>query len=156
MGSGKKSQFFRANAGAVICNGQGLILSLERSDVPGAWQLPQGGMHKGEAPLETVMREIEEETGLAAAALTCLGEHPELLVYELPEDKRTPKTGRGQVQYWFYFLTDALEPCLGKEFRAYEWLSFAALVERVVAFRQPLYHKLAGYFDSTISPTLNR
>ncbi len=152
---GKKSQFFRANTGAVICNRQGLILSLERSDMPDAWQLPQGGMDKGETPRETVMREIEEETGLSADALSYLGAYPELLAYELPAAMRTGKTGRGQVQYWFYFLTDAPEPELGKEFRAYQWLPFDALVERVVEFRQPLYQKLAEHFASVISPALN-
>ncbi len=152
---GKKSQFFRANAGAVICNGQGLILALERSDVPGAWQLPQGGMDKGEAPGETVMREVEEETGLSADVLTALGAHPELLAYELPEAMRTGKTGRGQVQYWFYFVTDVSKPRLGKEFGNYEWLPFADLVERVVEFRKPLYRKLADHFDSVVSSKLN-
>lgn len=39
------------------------------------WDLPKGGMAAGESPLETALRETEEETGLAldAVALTDLG-----------------------------------------------------------------------------------
>ena len=30
-----------------------------------AWQMPQGGIDKGEEPLGTALRELEEETGIA-------------------------------------------------------------------------------------------
>ena len=150
----QKSQFFRANAGAVICNREGLILALERADVPGAWQLPQGGMDKGEEPRATVLREVQEETGITSSAMTCVGTYPELLSYELPVDMRSKKTGRGQVQYWFYFVADDPELTLGNEFRAYEWTTFDKLVEQVIGFRQPLYRKLAKHFAEHIAPVL--
>jgi predicted NUDIX family NTP pyrophosphohydrolase len=31
----------------------------------GAWTIPKGGIHDGEAPLQTAIREFEEETGFA-------------------------------------------------------------------------------------------
>ncbi len=37
-------EYFRAGAGAVVINREGLVLALERADIPGAWQLPQGGL----------------------------------------------------------------------------------------------------------------
>jgi 8-oxo-dGTP diphosphatase len=35
-----------------------------RSDFPGTWSLPGGGVDHGEHPVDTVMREFIEETGL--------------------------------------------------------------------------------------------
>jgi hypothetical protein len=34
------AQYFRAGVGAAIINRGGLVLALERADIPGAWQLP--------------------------------------------------------------------------------------------------------------------
>lgn len=42
-----------------------LVRSSRHSDFPGAWSLPGGGVDHGEHPLETVVREFGEETGLA-------------------------------------------------------------------------------------------
>ena len=147
-------QFFRANAGAVICDSDGLILALERSDVPGAWQLPQGGLDTDEEPYDAVLREVAEETGLNVSELEALGHYPELLAYELPHEARSGKTGRGQVQYWFYFVTAQKTLNLGKEFRDHRWTEFSTLVELVVSFRQPLYRKLADHFAAHVRPRL--
>ena len=62
-------QTFRANVGAIIINGAGLVLALERKEIPGSWQCPQGGLDEGEEPLEAVRREILEETGIKASSL---------------------------------------------------------------------------------------
>jgi putative (di)nucleoside polyphosphate hydrolase len=145
-----QSQFFRAGAGAVIIDRQGLVLALERADAPGAWQLPQGGLDPGEEPLAAGRREAEEETGLAAAGLELLDTFPEPLAYELPPGFRSQRTGRGQVQYWFLFrhhgATDAIDVAAGGEFRAWRWLAFAELIAITSPFRQPLYRRLAARF----------
>jgi len=41
------SQTFRAGVGAIILNTSGQVLALERKDIPGVWQLPQGGLEVG-------------------------------------------------------------------------------------------------------------
>ena len=102
---GKPSRYFRAGVGAVVLDPRGRVLVLERADVPGAWQFPQGGLDAGETPLEAARREAEEETGIPAKALRLVGQYPDLLAYELPEAAQSPRTGIGQVQYWFYFET---------------------------------------------------
>ena len=95
---------FRAGAGAAIVDREGRVLAFDRADVDGpAWQLPQGGLERGESPERAVWREVEEETGLTAARLELLGSLPEPLAYELPEAMRSARTGRGQVIYWFFF-----------------------------------------------------
>jgi 8-oxo-dGTP pyrophosphatase MutT (NUDIX family) len=44
--------------------GVALVRASDRSDVPGTWFLPGGGVEHGEHPEATVVREFEEETGL--------------------------------------------------------------------------------------------
>ena len=146
---GRPDRYFRAGVGAVIFNARRQVLVLERTDVPGAWQFPQGGLDKGEAPVEGARREAEEETGIPAKALRLVGRYPDLLAYELPERAQTKRTGLGQVQYWFYFETRAvdvpLEALPPGEFRAARWVSFERAVAGSVAFRAALYKKLRMY-----------
>jgi hypothetical protein len=49
------TQYFRTGAGAVIANAAGFVLAFERADIPGAWQLPQGGLEAGEEPLQAIL-----------------------------------------------------------------------------------------------------
>lgn len=144
------SQYFRASVGAVIVNADGEALACERSGVAGAWQLPQGGLQAGEEPLDAVMREIHEETGIDARDLTLLGEHPQLLSYELPFEMRSAKTGRGQTQRWFLFRFDGdangIELPAGGEFDAWRWMPLGQLAEETVPFRRQMYRLLAAEF----------
>ena len=48
----RPARYFRAGVGAVVLEPNGRVLVLERSDVPGAWQFPQGGLDDGETPPE--------------------------------------------------------------------------------------------------------
>lgn len=51
-------------ATAVVEDGQGRVLLVRHSYVSG-WQLPGGGVNAGEPPEHAVIRELEEEIGLA-------------------------------------------------------------------------------------------
>jgi putative (di)nucleoside polyphosphate hydrolase len=149
--SERPSQTFRAGVGAIIFNAHGDVLALERSDVKGAWQLPQGGIEWGETPDEAVTREIEEETGIPARLLTRRQRLDGLHAYELPERLRSNKTGRGQVQYWFRFRFTGTDQDIrlagrpthgGGEFMQFRWMPFASVVDSVVDFKKPVYHAL--------------
>jgi putative (di)nucleoside polyphosphate hydrolase len=149
---------FRAGAGAVILDGEGRVLAFDRADVDGpAWQLPQGGLERGESPERAVWREVEEETGLDARRLALIGRLPEPLAYELPESMRSSRTGRGQVIYWFFFrLTDAAPPPRPPrgEFRACRPMGFDELVSAAIDFRKPIYRRLQQHFEAEIRPRL--
>lgn len=152
-------QTFRAGAGAVIVDGSGRILAFDRADVPGpAWQLPQGGLERGEDPQHAAFREVFEETGIPREQLELLGRFPEPLAYELPEPMRSKKTGRGQVGYWFFFRLAGpdVEPRLPEqgEFRAWRAMDFAELLEATADFRKPVVRRLAQHFEAEIRPRL--
>ena len=145
-----RTQSFRAGVGAVILNEDGLVLGLERRDIPGAWQLPQGGLEGNETLLEAIQREVREETGIEADDLELLSTTPRWLAYELPEGARTKKIGRGQVQRWFLFQYTGLDEAITlgdkKEFRAWTWISMDELTSKVVSFKQSVYRELIDYF----------
>jgi putative (di)nucleoside polyphosphate hydrolase len=151
----RPQQYFRAGVGAVITNGRGLVLVFERRGMPGAWQFPQGGMERDERPVETAWREIAEETGLTKRSLRLRARCPDLLAYELPPRARSPKTGRGQVQYWFLFRLEPPEaiapPPQASEFGRHRWVSFDTAVARVVWFKRPIYRVLRDRFGKRVS-----
>lgn len=49
------------------------------------WEVPSGGLEKGETPLEAAKRELEEEVGLIAKKWTPLGKyHPLTMILKAP------------------------------------------------------------------------
>jgi putative (di)nucleoside polyphosphate hydrolase len=143
-------EFFRANVGAVITRSDGRVLALRRADVKAeSWQLPQGGMDRGEEPQEALEREIHEETGLGPGDYRIVAESRGWLAYELPAEFRSLKVGRGQVQKWFHcrlIADDRKVSPDGIEFDATTWLTPRELADRVIAFRRPVYEQLIDEF----------
>ena len=140
-------QYFRAGVGMVVTDGERKVLAIERRDLANAWQLPQGGLEAGEEPEEAALRELQEETGLAPSDVELIGSLPGWLAYELPREYRSEKTGRGQVQKWFLFRMrtgrSPSETFSSPEANRVRWTTLSELVERAVAFRQPVYRQLA-------------
>jgi putative (di)nucleoside polyphosphate hydrolase len=144
------AQTFRAGVGAMIVDRKRRVLLLERRDIPGSWQMVQGGIDQGEEPEDCAIREIEEETGIESTDLRKIGAVDRLLAYELPVHLRNGKTGRGQVLYWFIFRFTGSDANItlgdGKEFIAWKWATIDEAVDRVVDFKKPVYRELADYY----------
>ena len=111
------------------------------------WQLPQGGLERGERPLEAAWRELAEETGLGPDEVELVVEHPDWVMSEWPADVAGDGARLGQVHRWFIFrmLDDDTEPEPdGREFAAWQWVEPVWLIDQVVAFRRPGYERVLG------------
>jgi putative (di)nucleoside polyphosphate hydrolase len=151
---------FRANVGLAVLNDRGEVLAVERSDSPGAWQLPQGGIDPEESPEQAAWRELEEETGLRKKDVRLLGVMPDWVVYELPLEWRRKKTGWGQAQKWFVFRLALAPHSLfqvgplpeGQENRAQDFKPFAEIAATIPAFRREVYAKLGSFLARFETP----
>src|SRR3954469_75787 len=143
---------YRRCVGAVLFNRDGLVLVARRADLPnaegspGGWQLPQGGIDKGEDPRVAIFRELEEEGGTARAEI--IAEHPDWLTYDLPAALVGKALGgkyRGQKQRWFAlrFLGEDSDIRLDldphPEFDAWRWARLEELPALAVAFKRAIY-----------------
>lgn len=137
---------FRAGVVTVIRRGDGLVLAFERSDVSGQWQLPQGGIERGETARQAAWRELHEETGLGSRDVRLVDEYDGWTVYQWP--KRLRRGERlGQAHRWFFFepLADDIAPEPdGSEFSDWKWMTPTSLIERVVDFRRDPYRQVLG------------
>jgi putative (di)nucleoside polyphosphate hydrolase len=137
-------------AGVVIVirhPGDDLVMAFERTDVPGAWQLPQGGLDVGESAHDAAWREMAEETGLTADDVELTSWREDWLGYRLPEGLRKGSKFIGQTQQWFTFTArsaDVVARPDQHEFKAWKWISPTELADHVVEFRQPSYRSGLG------------
>jgi 8-oxo-dGTP diphosphatase len=62
--------------GAVVTDGHGRLLLIQRGHEPGAglWSLPGGRVEPGETDVEALVREMEEETGLTVEPGRLIGQ----------------------------------------------------------------------------------
>lgn len=147
---------YRSCAGGVIFDRRGRLLVFERSDRPGQWQFPQGGLDAGEGEREAATREVWEETGLKAPTIAFVSTLRERLRYSVPPGTWLEKKGfRGQQMAWslFFFESDTEDPgqfCnldgLGgerAEFKAVRWAYWAEVVETIAGFKRPIYERLS-------------
>src|SRR5687768_12839949 len=89
----------RPAVAAILQDRSGRILICERSDSPGAWQFPQGGIEAGENPVVALVREVFEEIALPRNAYS-ISEVRGPYRYLFPAGM-TKKGFRGQAHHYF-------------------------------------------------------
>ena len=77
---------YRPAVGIMLLNPAGKVFVARRIDMPRmpAWQMPQGGIDKGENPRQAALRELKEEIGTDKVEI--LGESRMWLKYDLPAE----------------------------------------------------------------------
>ncbi|MCC2112188.1 MAG: RNA pyrophosphohydrolase, partial [Hyphomicrobiales bacterium] len=101
---------YRPCVGAAVFNKSGRVFigrrfaDEEHTDDIHAWQMPQGGIDKGEDPRAAAIRELYEETSIRSVQV--IGETPGWLRYDIPREvvgRAWKGKYRGQEQKWFAF-----------------------------------------------------
>jgi len=156
---------YRPCVGVMILNKAGLVWAGRRiaegnseyDGSPQLWQMPQGGIDKGEDPRDAAYRELYEETGMKT--VTLLAEAPEWINYDLPAHLigiGLRGKYRGQTQRWFAFRFEgdeseiAINPPPGghaAEFDAWEWKRMQDLPGLIVPFKRAVYDEVVAQFQ---------
>ena len=139
----------RIGVGIVLLNHENNIFVGKRIDNPKKfWQMPQGGVDKGEDYLTAAYRELEEETSIKNVDL--IKELDGLISYELPKNLLGmiwKGKYRGQEQKWFVmrFLGQDSEINIktkNPEFCEWKWIDLENITDLVVDFKLHVYENV--------------
>lgn len=136
----KKYQFTKFNAAAfgIVLNEHNEVLLCHRRDKD-LWNLPGGALESGEAPWETVVRELKEETGLEVSIDKFVG------VYS------TLATSTGDNQLTFTYLCKIIGGALKKTDESNEVRYFSHDELPAATFVKNVEH-IKDYFSATGFP----
>jgi len=139
----------RSGVGVIILNNKNEVFVGKRKDNPiDKWQMPQGGIDKGEDYLSAMKRELYEETSIKN--IEVLTEIKGFFEYELPNNLIGiiwKGKFRGQKQKWFItkFLGSDNEINVNTEqpeFIDWKWIEPKQLPDVIVNFKKNLYINL--------------
>ena len=148
---------YRPNVGLALFHKNGLVFVAKRiaTDGPYQWQMPQGGVDRGEAPADAALRELEEEIGVRAEHVDLLEETTDWLHYDFPIDVRTKMKPRGrylgQRQKWYAFRFKGRDADIRldlhtPEFVDWRWAPLQSTPGLVIPFKRPVYEEVAQRF----------
>ena len=148
----------REGVGIILLNEKNKIFVGKRIDNPNDyWQMPQGGIDKGEDNYKAALRELEEETGIKNVSL--IKEINGFVSYNLPNNLLGiiwKGKYKGQRQKWFImkFTGKESEINIGTskpEFSDWKWIHPETITDKVVDFKLDVYKKLKVEIEKVLS-----
>ena len=139
----------RSGVGVVVLNKENKVFVAKRIDNPkNFWQMPQGGVDKGEDFYAAAVRELEEETSIKTVKL--IKEIDGLTTYLLPDHLVGiiwKGKYKGQKQKWFVVRFQGEEDEINintkhPEFLDWKWVNVENLTDEIVKFKFHVYKKI--------------
>ena len=139
----------RSGVGIIVLNNENKLFVAKRIDNPkNYWQMPQGGINKGEDFYTAALRELKEETSITSVKL--VKEIEGSFTYILPNHLiGIIWKGRfkGQKQKWFVmrFIGNETEINIKTkhpEFLDWKWIDLKDLTKIAVPFKLEVYKKI--------------
>ena len=147
---------YRPCVGIMLTNRDGQVFVGKRIDSKegDAWQMPQGGIDKGETAEVAMIRELGEETGIAPDLVDVIARSAHEHLYDLPDELAGRLWGgkyRGQAQRWFLLRFSGEDKDINiatdhPEFAAWRWVEADSLVDLIVPFKRPVYREVVHEF----------
>jgi putative (di)nucleoside polyphosphate hydrolase len=157
---------YRDCVGVAVFNADGRVFVGRRmpatnpedtSETEAPWQMPQGGIDKGEKPIDAAWRELFEETSIRSAEL--IAEIDDWIYYDLPDEAlgiALKGKYRGQRQRWFAFRFTGDESEINvtapgggahpAEFDKWRWEELEKLPDLIVPFKRDAYLQVVAGF----------
>ena len=152
---------YRPCVGIILTHPDGRVFVGDRIDTDGEnWQLPQGGIDKGETPEQSAWRELYEETGVDKAKATLTHMSEDWIAYDLPLDISHKIWGgkyRGQQQKWAVFQFHGNDSDIDltvhhQEFSRWQWMDFTQTPNHIVPFKRELYETIVAKLSPYVKP----
>jgi dATP pyrophosphohydrolase len=113
------------------------VLIMERADKPGYWQSVTGSLEQAETPLQTAIREVQEETGLDAAKYTLQDWHASNIyeIYPHWRHRYAPEVTHNTEHLFGLLLPEPLPIKMApNEHVQYEWVDWREAAKRVFSW----------------------
>ncbi|MBR1945389.1 MAG: RNA pyrophosphohydrolase [Alphaproteobacteria bacterium] len=156
-------KMYRPNVGIMVLNTAGDVFMAHRTDSrKQAWQMPQGGIDKGEDEYAAALRELYEETNISS--VTLIAESTKWYTYDFPAGvhfiSEKKKAFAGQTQKWFLFQFTGNENEINldkpdPEFNQWKWMPAEKIVEMIVPFKRDVYRQVLDEFMPFIEAVRN-
>ncbi|MBM3622069.1 MAG: RNA pyrophosphohydrolase [Alphaproteobacteria bacterium] len=148
---------YRPNVGMMLIGPDRRVFVGQRLDTRmDAWQMPQGGIDRGETPERAALRELAEEIGTAKAELLRMS--ADWFAYDLPTELARTMWKcryRGQAQKWaalrFTGVDDDIRlDTAHPEFRSWRWARASELPSLIVPFKRDVYSAVVREFADLV------